>query len=39
VPFLRLVHSDGTMDVYRVVGRARGSPPNPQNYAGYDCRT
>jgi hypothetical protein len=39
VPFLRLVHSDGTMDVYRVVGRARGSPPNPRNYAGYDCRT
>ena len=39
VPFLRLVHSDGTMDVYQVVDPAQGSPPNPKNYAGFDCRT
>jgi hypothetical protein len=39
VPFLRLVHSDDTMDVYRVVDPAHGSPPNPKNFAGFDCRT
>ena len=39
VPFLRLVHSDDTMDVYQVVHPAHGSPPNPENYAGFDCRT
>jgi hypothetical protein len=27
------------MDVYRVVGPAHGSPPNPKDYAGFDCRT
>ena len=39
VPFLRLVHSDDTMDVYQVVDPARGSAPSPKNYAGFDCRT
>ena len=39
VPFLRLVHSDDTMDVYQVVDPAHGSPPNPKDYAGFDCRT
>jgi hypothetical protein len=39
VPFLRLVHSDATMDVYQVVDPAHGSPPSPRNYAGFDCRT
>jgi len=39
VPFLRLVHSDATMDVYQVVDPARGSAPNPRDYAGFDCRT
>jgi hypothetical protein len=39
VPFLKLVHGDGTMDVYQVVDPARGSPPNPKDYAGFDCRT
>jgi hypothetical protein len=39
VPFLRLVHSDGTMDVYQVVDPAHGSSPNPKDYAGFDCRT
>jgi hypothetical protein len=39
VPFLRLVHSDGTMDVYQVMDPAHGSAPNPKDYAGFDCRT
>ena len=38
VPFLRLVHSDGTMDVYRVLGsRGGGTPPDPSQFAGLDC--
>jgi hypothetical protein len=39
LPFLRLVHSDGTMAVYQVVDPSHGSPPNPKDYAGFDCRT
>ncbi|HET8806182.1 MAG TPA: hypothetical protein VFM47_06920 [Gaiellales bacterium] len=39
VPFLRLVHSDDTMDVYQVLDPARGAAPSPKNYAGFDCRT
>jgi len=38
VPFLHLVHSDDTMDVYRVEG-ATGSPrPDPRDFSGLDCR-
>jgi hypothetical protein len=27
------------MDVYQVVNPAHGAPPNPKDYAGFDCRT
>jgi hypothetical protein len=38
VPFLHLVHSAETMDVYRVQG-APGSPhPDPRDFSGLDCR-
>ena len=39
VPFLHLVHSDDTVDVYRVTAAAGGTPPNPSRFAGLDCRT
>jgi hypothetical protein len=40
VPFLQRVHSDGTMDVYKVAGSAaRSNRPNPARYAGFDCRS
>jgi hypothetical protein len=38
LPFLRRVHSDANVDVYRVVGLSdRGSPPNPSSFPGLDC--
>ena len=38
VPFLHLVHSDDTMDVYRVLGsRGGGTAPDPTQFAGLDC--
>ena len=38
VPFLQLVHSDDTMDVYRVVGSEPGNRPDPSQFSGLDCR-
>jgi hypothetical protein len=38
VPFLRLVHSDDTMDVYRVQGAPDSPRPDPRDFSGLDCR-
>jgi hypothetical protein len=40
LPFLKLVHSDDNVDVYRVEAPGSGStsPPNPAHYPGLECR-
>jgi len=38
VPFLHLVHSDGTMDVYSVQGSPASPQPDPRRFSGLDCR-
>jgi hypothetical protein len=37
VPFLHLVHSDDTMDVYRVDGAPSSPQPDPRSFSGLDC--
>ncbi len=35
-PFLKLVHSDANVDVYRVIDPSRGAP-DPADFSGLDC--
>jgi hypothetical protein len=37
--FLKLVHSDEQVDVYRVVSLGGGKVPDPTRFAGLDCRS
>jgi len=37
VPYLRLIHSSPTLDVYRVRGTLGGSFPDPGRMAGFHC--
>ena len=37
VPFLRLVHGDDTMDVYRVAGAPSRPSPDPADFSGLEC--
>jgi len=39
VPFLQKVHSDDTMDVYRVAGQDAPARPDPAQFSGLDCRS
>jgi hypothetical protein len=36
--FLRSVHSDDRVDVYRVVGLGGGKVPDPSGFPGLHCR-
>jgi hypothetical protein len=37
--FLKLVHSDDRVDVYRVVGLGGGRVPDPARFPGLHCRS
>jgi len=39
VPVLQEVHSDDTMDVYRVAGQDAPARPDPARFSGLDCRS